>query len=269
MKYTTLLEKKIALVEGLFNVPANTFYEKKINKLSGSYTVSWNDKGKQYSHKASLRFTDFEWNTINLSSFKYLLPAIQTYRQAKKNYIIEKPIPFIVYEAIAFLDKILSPGKKVLEFGSGNSTLWFLEKKCNVTSIEHHELRYKTVHNYAKSASFDKEVIKAFSFKNIQKEETWKFLDKTKNESFDLIIVDGANDFNNRNECINRSLSKLKKGGWIVLDNADHPNNWPGGLYLDSLYKRKRFTGFTPMGLYISQTSFWQKKREIEKGKTE
>jgi len=45
------------------------------------------------------------------------------------------------------------------------------------------------------------------------------------NQSFDLILIDGANEFNNRNECIKKSLSKLKKGGWIVLDNSDHPNN--------------------------------------------
>jgi 16S rRNA G966 N2-methylase RsmD len=259
MEYLDLLQKKTALSNGLFNVPAQTFYESKINKLTGSYTVAWSDKGEEHSHKASLRITDFEGHRINPSSFKYLLPAITTYLQAKKSYIIERPVPFIVYEAINFMNDILKPGTKVLEFGSGNSTLWFLEKKCDVTSIEHDTLWYKTVNDYAQSASFNKQVMEQFSFKNTQKEATWALLDKTENESFDLILVDGSNDFNNRNECIEKSISKLKKGGWMVLDNSDHPNNWPGGLYMDSLYKRVRFTGFTPMGLYISQTSFWQK----------
>lgn len=259
MEYSNLLQKKMALANGLFNVPAQTFYESKLNKFTGAYTVAWNDKGEQHTHKASLRITDFEGYSINPSSFKYLLPAINTYMQAKKSYIIEKPLPFIVYEAIDFMNTILEPGKKVLEFGSGNSTLWFLEKKCEITSIEHDKLWYNTVNDYAHSASFDKDVMSQFCFLNKQKETTWQFLNETENESFDLILVDGSNDFNNRNECIEKSISKLKKGGWMVLDNSDHPNNWPGGLFMDSLYKRVRFTGFTPMGLYISQTSFWQK----------
>ncbi len=260
MKHLNLLQKKIALSDGLFNVPAHTFYKNRLSKLTGSYTVTWNDKGLEHSHKASLRLTDFEGNRINPTSLKYLLPAISTYIQAKKSYIIEKPLPFIVYEAITFMDSILDPGKKILEFGSGNSTLWFLEKKGNVTSFEHCKDWYKTVKEYAESASFDKQVMEQFNFQNTQKEATWSLLNKIENESFDLILVDGANDYNNRNECIKKSISKLKKGGWMVLDNSDHPNNWPGGLYMDSLYKRIRFTGFTPMGLYISQTSFWQKK---------
>jgi hypothetical protein len=259
MEYLNLLQKKTALANRLFSVPTQTLYESKLNKLTEYNTSAWNKKEKEYAHKASLSITDFEGNKINATSFKYLLPAISCYLQAKKSYIIGNPMPFIVYEAINFMSDILKPGIKVLEFGSGNSTLWFLEKKCEITSIEHDELWYKTVNDYAQSASFDKQIMEQFCLHNTQKEATWNLLYKTEDKSFDLIFVDGSNDFNNRNECIEKSISKLKKGGWMVLNNSDHPNNWPSGLYMDSLYKRDRFTGFTPMGLYISQTSFWQK----------
>ena len=78
--------------------------------------------------------------------------------------------------------------------------------------------------------------------------------------SLDVIFVDSSNGFNNRNINLKNALSKLKNGGWMVLDNSDHPNNWPGGVYMDSMFKRERYTGYTPMGLYVSQTSFWQKR---------
>jgi hypothetical protein len=260
MEYSNLQQKKLALENGLFDVPAVTFYQNKLNKLKGTYTVAWNYEGEDHFHKASLRFTDFEGNKVKSSSFKYLLSVIITYFQSKKNYIIKQPLPFIVYEAIDFMDDLLGPGKKILEFGSGNSTLWFLERKCFVTSIEHDKKWYQTVDNHAQSSFMDdNKTLNQFSFHNTKDEATWALLDSIKNENFDLILVDGSNDYNNRNKCIKNSLSKLKKGGWMVLDNSDHPNNWPGGIYMDSLYKRVRFTGFTPMGLYISQTSFWQK----------
>ncbi len=84
--------------------------------------------------------------------------------QAKKSYIIKRPIPFIVYEAITFMNNILKP--------------------------EHDTLWYKTVNDYAQSVSFNKQVIDQFGFQNTQKEATWALLDKTENESFDLIFID-------------------------------------------------------------------------------
>lgn len=259
MEYSNLLQKKNALSKSLYSASGNTIYENKFSIIMGTYKVYWKEGEKEHSHSASLRFTDFEGYRPKLSSFKYILPAVTSYLESRKSYIIKDPKPFIVYEAITYLQNILKPGAKVLEFGSGNSTLWFLSQKAYVTSVEHHKDWYNTVNERAKSGNFPKDVMDNFDYKNIHTDTTWKMLEDTPDETYDLIFVDGTNDYANRNICIDKSLAKLKKGGWMVLDNSDHPNNWPGGLYLDTLFERVRFTGFTTMGLYVSQTSFWKK----------
>ena len=243
----------------LYKASAKTFYTHYFDKLFARYKVSWKDKNNVYTLKSSLRFKDFEGFRPKLPSFKYLFSAISTYIESRKNFILRTPVPFIVFEAINKLNEILSPSDRVLEIGSGNSTLWFLKKQCKIVSIEHSKIWYDVLKNHIDTIKFDKKTINNISIHNSSNEDTWKLIGNMNNESFDLILIDGANEFNNRNECIARSLSKLKKGGWIVLDNSDHPNNWPGSIYLDSKYKRIRFTGFAPMGLYVTQTSFWQK----------
>ena len=260
MKYSILSSQKKQVVNSLQTAPANTFYAHNYDKLLGNYLVTWADNYNEFVVESPLRITDFDGHYPSLSSVKNIFPAIKTYIESRSRYIIKNPKPFIVYEAINKLSEILTPYDKVLEFGSGNSTLWFLKQQARLTSIEHSSQWANAVNHFIHEEKFDEELIRFFEFKLTQKEETHAYIDGLEDETFDVVFVDSSNGFNNRNESIEHSLSKLKEGGWMVLDNSDHPNNWPGGVYLDSLYKRERFTGYTPMGLYVSQTSFWQKR---------
>ncbi len=253
-------QNKTQFARRLRTAPAKTFYSHAYDKIFARYRVSWKDKSNKYTLKALLRFTDFEGHRPKITSLRYIIPALKTYFESRNRFILRNPVPFIVFEAINKLDEIISPGAQVLEFGSGNSTLWFLGKKCSLTSIEHDTTWCDVIRKHIQSDTYSDEVLNQFNFHNSEKENSWKLVDDFGDESFDIILVDGANEFNNRNMCIEKALPKLKKGGWMVLDNSDHPNNWPGGLYLDSKFDRIRFTGFAAMGLYVSQTSFWQKK---------
>ena len=47
-----------------------------------------------------------------------------------------RPIPWLTYSAIHQLQKTLRPDDRVVEIGSGNSTLWFAERVAEVRSIE-------------------------------------------------------------------------------------------------------------------------------------
>tara|TARA_R110002050_G_scaffold141251_1_gene266262 strand:+ start:15494 stop:16279 length:786 start_codon:yes stop_codon:yes gene_type:complete len=259
MKYSIQSSQKAQVVNGLVNAPANTYYAHSYDKLFGNYLVSWTDKYNDFFVESPIRVKDFDGNLPSWNSTKYIIPAIKTYIESRENYIIKQPLPFIVFEAIEKLAQILTPYDKVLEFGSGNSTLWFLKQEARLMSIEHSPTWANAVKEFIDHSHFDAELMRFFDFKLSEKQDTMEYIDTLREESFDVIFVDSSNDYNNRNECIIHSLSKLKEGGWIVLDNSDHPNNWPGGVFLDSLYKRERFTGYTPMGLYVSQTSFWQK----------
>ena len=260
MKYSILPPQKLQVADSLLKAPANTFYEHSYDKLFGSYKVAWTDRFNEFTVKSSLRIHDFEGYAPNLSSVKYIIPAIQTYIESRKNYIISRPLPFIVYEAIEKLENILNPMDKVLEFGSGNSTVWFLKQQTRLTSIEHSKTWANAVKSFIDKTEIEQETKRNFNFKLMQDQTTLDYVNSLPDESFDVIFVDSSNGFNNRNINLKNALSKLKNGGWMVLDNSDHPNNWPGGVYMDSMFKRERYTGYTPMGLYVSQTSFWQKR---------
>lgn len=145
---------------------------------------------------------------------------------------------------------------QVLEIGGGNSTLWFLHKGMNVITIETSNewasaikghVRKLVTRNLAKNHHM---VIKEGT-------ESIKYIEKMPDGSFDLILVDCANDYTRRSLCLRAARRKVRKGGWLVLDNSDAPINW-AGVEMMTDRKRIRFTGYAYMTLGVCQTSCWQ-----------
>ena len=82
-------------------------------------------------------------------------------------------------------------------------------------------------------------------------------LEKLPEQMFDILLVDSMNDHTRRVASLRAAMSKVKSGGWIILDNSDNPANWSA----DELLKGKemqRFTGYAPMSLFVTQTTFWK-----------
>lgn len=90
----------------------------------------------------------------------------------------------------------------IFEFGSGASTKWFADISNHVVSVEHDE-RFSEVINgveqYFQSRPYN-QIIETYS-----------------DQYFDLILVDGRD----RVKCVQSSITKLKSGGWLVLDNSE------------------------------------------------
>jgi hypothetical protein len=53
------------------------------------------------------------------------------------------------------------------------------------------------------------------------------------------------------------AMKKVKKGGWLILDNSDNPVNWRGADLLNGKDMIK-FTGYSPMSLFVCQTTIWK-----------
>ena len=51
-----------------------------------------------------------------------------------------KAIPWYTYPAIEYLNSLEFKNRKVFEFGSGNSTLFWLAKNAQVTSVENNKI---------------------------------------------------------------------------------------------------------------------------------
>src|SRR4051794_21067460 len=66
--------------------------------------------------------------------WKYLYPWMLSQR---KDYLLDHAIPWITFDAIAFLKKWLPRGIRVFEYGSGASTMFWVSLDATCVSVEH------------------------------------------------------------------------------------------------------------------------------------
>jgi len=228
-----------------------------IDQLLGRTTLEWmTDAGNKDSLRASLRFTDYEGHLPSAYSLLRLPYVIKTWWSTRNSPILDKPVPFIVLDAIRFLEKIIQPGMTVVEAGGGNSTLWFLERGARVTTYEHsadwacyvqctihqHPMRFHETNSHMKV---------------MQGNEAISDMALIPDHSIDIALIDCMNDYTRRNDCIRVLMNKVKPGGWVILDNSDNPVNWIGASLLQDR-EMIRFSGYAPMGLFVCQTTFWK-----------
>ena len=120
-------------------------------------------------------------------------------------------LPWISYEVInIFSLKLNKSTSSILEFGSGMSTLWFVERAKLVCSVENDLEWYKVVKEKLKS---ENNIEYYFS----STEDEYIKFKSNGNQKFDLILIDGPW----RANCILNSLHLINPGGYIYLDNAD------------------------------------------------
>ena len=140
-------------------------------------------------------------------------------------YMCRPNLPWLNLGAISFLKQWLSSDDNVFEWGSGRSTIWFAQKVKCIHSVEHDS-------NY-----FDRlcEIVKDMRLGNIipisqplhthmtqtsghisNKKYEMSIADFPENH-FDLVVIDGRR----RRLCLELSISHVKPGGIICLDNSE------------------------------------------------
>ena len=161
------------------------------------------------------------------------------------------PIPWYCYPAIEFLDQFDFSKKKILEFGSGNSTIWWAKKCKQIISIEHDEKYFKYIN--------DKNIknLKLRLFKERQ-----NYINQKELTDSDVVIIDG----NFRKETILnviKNSNKIKKNNiMIIIDNS----HW----YLDIIkimqkkfnYTQLDFFGFCPSVNFTNATTVFINKNK-------
>jgi predicted O-methyltransferase YrrM len=152
-----------------------------------------------------------------MRSFKHWTPHYIISRVIEKYYHGTHPDePWLTPQAVRLLEGWLKPTDRMLEFGSGRSTLWFARHVNTLVSVEHNPLWYERV-----EALLKEQQLKNVTYlkKSIEGSPAEYALvpGQFEDNSLDVILVDGRL----RDECANASLSKLKPGGLLVLDNAD------------------------------------------------
>lgn len=147
----------------------------------------------------------------------------------KKIYLESTKInePWLTNDSVRFINSWIKPNDIVLEFGSGQSTEWFSKKCKNITSLEHDRNWYKTISNKINNTNHTVDLILGTN-----KIDYLKVLKRFPNNSIDICLVDGEW----RRDCLLGVFNKIKKGGMIILDNAETylPTIWPSQSFQDS-----------------------------------
>lgn len=178
--------------------------------------------------------------------------------------------PWIVHRAFLELQKYLKPQMHVLEFGSGGSTLYLADKVASIYSIEHDEKWYHLIHKQLeaypkithvlvppvkKEGKEEYKSVHGLFSEGLDFENYAHAADHLPEESFDLLIIDGRV----RPQCLKNSISKLKRGGMLIFDNADRETYQDTIQTFLSGWKKKRFSGVTIYDPYFNSTHIYFK----------
>lgn len=160
-----------------------------------------------------------------------------------------RPIPWLTYPALDYLSQLDFSRARVLEYGGGQSSLWWAERAESVTTVEGEGEWAVTLRRCAPAnlTVIGPVVAPAYAQAPLGSGQTYH-----------VIIIDGLM----RMESTKASLPFLVDGGLLVLDNADwHPQicSWlraQGLVQID-------FHGFGPVNDYTWCTSLFMRAHNI------
>lgn len=177
---------------------------------------------------------------------------------------LDRKIPWMTYKSVFWLKNNIKPGYIIFEWGSGGSTLFFENKKAKVFSVEHDKewfdkvkpLLNKKLTTYTLAIPTQGKTHKSSdkNYKNLSFKNYCNLIKRFPDNYFDFVSVDGRA----RNSCIKQSISKVKNGGYLILDNSER-EEYLKGIELLKGWKRIDFFGRGPLNKYPWLTSIFQK----------
>lgn len=159
----------------------------------------------------------------NLARNPQYIPRCLNHNLRNGRTPLDLEIPWFSYAAIDFLEEFLEPSMTVCEYGSGGSTVFFAKRTKSVVSIENdpkwlelvnsrlqkHELRNASI------------LLHPFDFKNAAGFEHSSYLHALPAEQFDVIVVDGMEEWTKvRPICFEKAEAHIRPGGIIVVDDS-------------------------------------------------
>lgn len=136
---------------------------------------------------------------------------------------LDLEIPWFSYAAIDFLETFVQPCMTVCEYGSGGSTIFFAKRAKSVFSIENDPKWFELVKDRFEQQELRNISIKLhpFDFKNTENFEHSSYLHAIPDERFDIIVVDGMEEWNQvRPICFEKAEARIRPGGIIIVDDS-------------------------------------------------
>lgn len=136
---------------------------------------------------------------------------------------LDLEIPWFSYAAIDFLEGFVQPDMSMFEYGSGGSTLFFAKRARRVVSVEDNPKWHQWVSRRLQQQGLSNVTLKLceFNFKEPVGFERSDYLQAIPDEKFDIIVVDGSEEWTQvRPICFQKAEGQIKQGGIIVVDDS-------------------------------------------------
>jgi hypothetical protein len=181
-------------------------------------------------------------------------------------------LPWITYGTIDWLNRHLTKNMTVFEWGSGGSTMFFAQRVKQVITIEHDPLWYQDVTNVLEMKRCKNILLRLVEPEPSKIIDTWytttdaryvgfsferyvKMIDEYSDGYFDVVFVDGRA----RPGCMKHAISKIKNGGYLILDNSER-TEYKAGWNLVQEWNDLAICGPGPYSTISTETRIWQKK---------
>lgn len=174
------------------------------------------DRFIRASPERPTRLHDLRGKLIDRSSW-LLIPRALLDTTALVAFGRRRQMPWISYRATRDLSRLIEPNWRILEFGAGMSTTWFARRAAFVLSVESNPDWYQRV----------EALIAHQHLTNVElllREDgcdVYASLSGIETGAFDLALIDG----DCRDKCVGTSLERVRRGGYVYLDNTDQPGD--------------------------------------------
>lgn len=183
------------------------------------------------------------------------------------------PIPWYTYPAFDFLAGKDYTGKRILEFGAGHSTLWWMQRAAEVVGIEGSEAWLRILQTRISEQSRDRQgALSPAVTLHLMRSPTDDLRPLLKGRQFDLIVIDGPDGAGcNRAQAAQYiiDLNLLAPGGAVIFDDSEGSFDTPGNEWQRSAeninyfrqhgFQRVDFFGYAPAQLQWRCTSIFFK----------
>ena len=221
------------------------------------------------------------WNRLRLSTFISSVRYYTDWREhlAPGRNSVKDGSPWMCFSAVQFLKEITRDDMRVFEYGSGGSTLFWISRVQEVASVEHDTSWYSTMKKQfdgqavqnlkyilaepVNDAEFgnkrfenpDDYISSDSAYKGKNFEQYVKSIDSYPDNYFDIVVVDGRA----RPSCIKHGIPKLKKNGWLIVDNSERKYYFAPFHFDRNSWKISKFAGPVPYTRDFSETSILKK----------
>lgn len=222
------------------------------------------------------------WNKPRLET---LISSVRHYADWREHLVpgrnsVNDGSPWISFSAVRYLKGIIRKDMRVFEYGSGGSTLFWISRVQELVSVEHDTSWYSIM-----KKQFDEHSVQNLKYLLVEPESDTRFgekrfenpddyisadpaytgknfeqyaksIDAYPDNYFDVIVVDGRA----RTSCIKHSINKLKKGGYLIVDNAERKYYMNPFEFPKSAWKVYNFEGPVPYVREFSTTTILKKE---------